>query len=119
MYSFDGRATIRVKFNSRCEYEKFRKYILKTEWSYALDYPLFEELTLDFHCVDDVEMINRHIIGLLQMGFEVYCCKFQLEQNLAEEQHPTEEDISDKDRDLEEFDISKIVSDAWKNITNK
>ena len=115
MSGFDGRVTIRVKFTSRAEYEKFRKYILKTEWSYDLDYPMWEELTLDFHNVDDLEKVNRHIIGLLQMGFEVYCCKYQLEQHLAAEEKPREEDLPEASWELEEFDIKKMVSDLWKS----
>ena len=118
MDNFDGRATIRVRFRSRVDYEKFRKYILKTAWAYDLDYPMWEELTLDFHCTDDVNEITKHIIGLLQMGFEVYCCKFQLEQHLAEDQHPSEED-SNGDPELEPFDIGKIVSDLWKGFGGK
>ena len=118
--NFDGRATIRVRFRNRAEYEKFRKYILKTEWSYALDYPMWEEMTVDFHCTDDVDLINRNVVRLLQMGFEVYCCRFQLEEHLAEEQHPPEGDTNgDIMEDLEPFDIGKIVSDAWKAIGGK
>jgi len=115
--TFDGRATIRVHFRNRPEYEKFRKYILKTQWSYDLDYPMWEELTLDFHCVDDVEQINKHIVGLLQMGFEVYCCKYQLEEHLASDQHPPEGDMDgDNFEELDTFDIGKIISDAWKAV---
>lgn len=118
MDRFDGRVTIRVRFRSRPEYEKFRKYILKTEWSYDLDYPMWEELTLDFHCTDDLQQVDRHIIGLLQMGFEVYCCRYQLEQHLAEDESPSEEDPSEDSCELEEFDIAKMVSDAWKCIAS-
>ena len=89
--TFDGQATIRVKFNSRAEYEKFRIYILKTKWSYDLDYPMFEELVMDFHNNDDLDRISRQVIYLLQLGFEVYCCRYKLEQTLAEEEHPPED----------------------------
>lgn len=115
--TFDGQVTIRVKFRSRIDYEKFRKYILKTEWSYAVDYPLFEELVLPFHNTDDLTLIDRQIIGLLQMGFEVYCCRYQLEQTLAEEEHPTEEDPEEPD--YGSIDISKIVEEAWKSCGRK
>ena len=89
-YSFDGRATIRVKFNNRAEYEKFRIYVLKTKWSYDLDYPLFEEMKMEFHCVDDLNHVNKQIVYLLQLGFEVYCCRYQMEQTLSEEEYPLE-----------------------------
>ena len=104
---FDGLVTIRVRFRSRADYEKFRKYILKTEWSYDLDYPMWEELRLSFHNTEDVEIINKRIIGLLQNGFEVYCCKYQLEEHLAAEEHPAEEDP-------EPMDLEQMVSDIWK-----
>ena len=112
---FDGRATIRVRFRSRVEYEKFRKYILKTDWGYDLDYPMWEELKVDFHNTDDVWQINKRIIGLLQMGFEVYCCRFQMEECLASEQHPKEED-NENNEELGAFDMSEIVSNAWKQL---
>lgn len=115
--SFDGRATIRVRFRSRIQYEKFRKYILKTQWTYDLDYPEWEELTLDFHKTEDVEEIVKHIVGLLQYGFEVYCCRFQMESHLAEDEHPAEEDPPEEE--LEEFDISKMVSNMWKEAEGK
>lgn len=115
--SFDGRMTIRVKFKSRPEYEKFRKYIIKTGWSYDLDYPMWEELVVDFHCIDDLNQANRQIINLLQMGFEVYCCRYQLEQHLAEEQYPPDGDIDgDSEGELEAFDIGKFCSDMWKSV---
>ena len=113
---FDGRCTIRVRFRSRTEYEKFRKYILKTKWSYDLDYPMWEELVMDFHNTEDVEQINKHVIGLLQMGFEVYCCRFKMEEQLAEEEHPEEEDPADDTISLEDFDLKKFTSDLWKKL---
>ena len=99
MAKFDGRVTVRIRFRSRPEYEKFRKYILKTEWSYDLDYPMWEQIKMDFHNTDDVEAITRYIISLLQMGFEVYCCQYQMEEHLAAEEHPREEDIPEEDFD--------------------
>lgn len=117
---FDGRVTIRVRFRRRTDYEKFRKYILRTDWSYDLDYPMWEELKMDFHCTDDIIQIDKQIIGLLQFGFEVYCCRYQLESHLAEEQYPpegdTDGDISGEP-DLEDFDMKKFCSDLWKSIS--
>lgn len=101
---FSGRATIRVRFKSRAEYEKFRKYILKTEWSYDLDYPMWEEIVVSFYSTDDICALDRKIVWLLQMGFEVYCCKFQLEEQLAEAEFPREEDP---------VDMKQFVKDIW------
>ena len=113
---FDGRATIKVRFCNKAQYQKFRKYILKTDWSYDQGYPTWEELTVDFHCVDDVEQINKHIVGLLQMGFEVYCCRFQLEEHLAESEHPEEDDPADESVNLKDFDMDSFMSDLWKKL---
>ena len=77
---FDGKVTVRVNFHNRIEYEKFRKYILKTNWAYACDYPLFEEQVMEFHNTEDLERIDRIIIGLLQIGFDVYCCRYKLDK---------------------------------------
>ena len=94
---FDGVATIKVRFQNKAEYEKFRKYILKTNWSYDLDHPMWEQLTMEFHCSEDVDKISRQIVALLQMGFEVYSCRYQLESQLAEEEHPPEDNAEDDD----------------------
>ena len=77
---FEGKATIRIIFKCRAEYLKFRKYVLKTEWQpCTLDCPPYEELIMPFSCSDDIDAINRRIISLLQMGFNVYCCQFFLD----------------------------------------
>ena len=89
---FDGKVTVRVNFRNRAEYEKFRKYVLKTPWTYELDTPLWEEQVMEFHSAEDVEHIDRMIVQLLQMGFQVYCCRYEL----ATETPPKiEEAISD------------------------
>ena len=117
MENFDGRMTIRVRFRNRLQYEKFRKYILKTEWCYDQDYPMWEELKVDFHKTEDIYEITKQVIALLEYGFEVYCCRFQLESHLAEEEHPSEEDPDDDE--LEAFDVSKFISSFWKACSDK
>lgn len=79
MPTFDGKVTVRINFHNRVEYEKFRKLILKTEWTYEIDYPIFEERVLEFHNVEDLERVNRTIVNLLQIGFDVYCCRYKLD----------------------------------------
>lgn len=82
MEKFEGCMTIRVQFKTRAEYEKFRKLVLKTEWSYELDYPMWEEIKKPFSCSDDIDEINRLVIYLLQMGFDVYCCRYSLKREV-------------------------------------
>ena len=112
---FEGQATVRVNFRNRPEYEKFRKYVLKTEWSYALDYPLFEEMVFKFSYSSDIDKISRMIVGLLQMGFDVYCCRYELNE-------PSFISDSEETGDipvLEDNDIQKIVDDMWRDFVMK
>lgn len=115
---FDGIATIRVNFRNRPEYEKFRKYVLRTGWSYALDYPLFEEMTFKFAYTSDVEKISKTIVSLLQMGFDVYCCRFELKQYKSEPDPDL--DVNDEDTYIQDDpDIQRIVDDMWRDfVTN-
>ena len=94
---FDGQAVIKVRFRNNPEYVKFRKQVLKTDWVPGDAYPPWEDLVVDFHCVDDLDRITRRIVQLLQMGFEVYSTRYKLEQQLAEEEHPIEEDSNEED----------------------
>ena len=94
MQKFDGKVTIRVNFPNRALYEKFRRYILRTNWSYSIDYPIFEEMDMEFHNIEDYEQINRQIIFLLQNGFNVYCCRYQLNES-ATETPPTIEEATE------------------------
>ena len=112
---FEGQATVRVNFRNRPEYEKFRKYVLKTEWSYALDYPLFEEMVFKFSYSSDIDKINRMIVGLLQMGFDVYCCRYELNEPSFISDSEETDDIPV----LEDNDIQKIVDDMWRDFVVK
>ena len=111
---FDGQATIKVRFHNKTEYDKFRMEVLKTKWSTDAA-PQWEDITIPFHNCEDVEQINRTVIQLLQLGFEVYSCRFKLEKQLAEEEHPPEGD-TDGDDDIEDWDIAGMVNDLWKKI---
>ncbi len=92
---FSGQATIKIRFRNQAEYNKFRLYVLKTNWRIDVA-PIWEDIVVDFHNSDDIDQINRKVIQLLQLGFEVYCCRFKLEEQLAEEQYPEEADSDDE-----------------------
>lgn len=93
MPKFDGRVTIRVKFRNKAEYQKFRKYVLKTDWSYDFGHPQYECYTREFHTCDDLAEINKEIIRLLQLGFDVWTCNYQLtDVDPAELESPSEDD---------------------------
>lgn len=91
MPEFNGEVTIKVRFRSNPEYVKFHTYILKTEWRPGDVYPQWYELKSEFHSVEDLDAVTRKVVMLLQMGFEVYCTRYKLEQQLAEEEYPKED----------------------------
>lgn len=70
------------------EYEKFRKYILKTSWCYDIDYPPYEELVREFRSIEDLDRVNHEIVYLLQLGFRVYCSDYVLDAYESVESDP-------------------------------
>ena len=97
---FKGQATIKVRFRNKAEYDKFRIYVLKTKWNMDV-HPCYQDIVIEFENSSDIDRINRQVIQLLQLGFEVYTCRFKLEQQLAEEEYPPE-DIPETDPDERE-----------------
>ncbi len=74
-----GMARIAVHFTNRVEWQKWRKYILKTNWDFDDGMPPYlAHLNMYFNCYEDVEEITKQIVNLLQMGFDVYSCKWEL-----------------------------------------
>ena len=118
---FRGEASIKVFFKYKAEYEKFRKYILKTDWNIgAGSYPSYEELKMTFSSMDDIAKITATIVLLLQMKFKVYCAQFKLEEELVETEHPTEDD-SEEAPDISEFefgspDFNNMLKRTWKEL---
>ena len=100
MPKFDGKITIRVKFRNRLDYEKFRKYVLRTGWAYDIGHPQYESLVKEFHSVDDVEEITKEIVRLLQLGFQVWTTSYELtEIDPAELESPTEDEEEDEENE--------------------
>lgn len=90
---FDGKVTIRVRLRNKAEYQKFRKYVLKTGWEYDMGHPQYEYMDHEFHTCDDLVSINKEIIYLLQLGFDVWTCNYQLtDVDPAELESPSEDD---------------------------
>ena len=109
MEKFNGRAVIKVRFRNNPEYVKFRECFLKTEWRPGDVYPHWEEMVIDFHCVDDLDKVTKTVVMLLQNGFEVYSTSYKLETQLAEEEHPKEEEEPEEDN----FDLEKLIERAF------
>lgn len=74
-----GMATITIRFENRIQWQKYRRYILKTNWDFDGGMsPYTAHLEERFSCTDDVEKITKKIVQLLQMGFDIYSCKWTL-----------------------------------------
>lgn len=102
---FDGKVTIRVRFRNKAEYQKFRKYVLKTGWEYDMGHPQYECMDREFHTCDDLVSINKEIIHLLQLGFDVWTCNYQLtDVDPAELESPSEDDDFCDLEDSEEWE---------------
>ena len=117
---FDGQAVIKVRFRNNPEYVKFRETILRTKWNPGDAYPTWEEMTIDFHNVDDLDKVTRTVVMLLQNGFEVYSTRYKLEQQLAEEEYPPD-DLEPEAYDDAPFDFDQFHKDlhAYVHITRK
>lgn len=86
---FNGKATILIRFENRVQWQKWRKYILKTTWDFdGGSFPYTAQREINFSCVSDINLIASTITELLQLGFDVYSCKWELEQKTAEETTP-------------------------------
>ena len=83
--TFSGKADITIRFTTGLMWQKYRKYVLKTGWDFdAPSYPYTASIEMVFKGIDDVMDICKQIIFLLQLGFEVYSCKWNLDQEYLE-----------------------------------
>lgn len=96
-----GKATITVRFENRIQWQKWRKYVLKTDWEFdGGDRPYVAQLEERFDCTADVDKIVRQIVQLLQLGFDVYSCHWQLL-----EQDTIEYTYTNDDGEVERFKV--------------
>ena len=95
---FKGKATISIRFENRVMWQKYRKYILKTDWEFdAGRHPYIATIDMDFKSVDDVREITSKIVYLMQLGFDIHSCNWALERNPENIQYPDEEDVCIED----------------------
>lgn len=73
----NGCCKIMVRFHNNAEHIKFCKMVLRHRWEYDT-IPDQAYLDLEFHTVEDLEMILRKIAHLLQLGFDVYSANWKL-----------------------------------------
>lgn len=85
-----GEATITIRFENKLQWQKYRKYILKTGWDFdGGSNPYVAQLPIKFHTVDDIEFIVKKIVQLLQLGFDVYSCQWKMKQNEVDDSQAT------------------------------
>ena len=84
--AYYGSATITVHFDNRLQWQKWRKYVLKTDWEFdGGNGPYTATLVEKFNCSDDIDHIVRRIVQLIEMGFDVYSCNWKLDHGDVEE----------------------------------
>ena len=91
-----GAAIITIRFENRIQWQKYRKYILKTKWDFdGGSAPYVAQLPIQFACIDDIGHVIKTVVQLLQLGFDVYSCQWNLKRkasqtdtNFAEETTP-------------------------------
>ena len=76
-----GSARIVIHFENRAEWQKYRRYILKTDWDFdGSTGPRTAYLDRTFRCAEDLEKIAKEIANLMQIGFDVYSCHWTLDR---------------------------------------
>ena len=80
---FYGKCVLSIRFKNHGEYLKWQKYTgseFSRQWDFAVSYPTVFRATYYFHTTDEVEMMAKKIVQLMQMGFNVYSANWQLQQ---------------------------------------
>lgn len=103
---FSGSAKITIHFNSILMWQKYRKYVLKTGWDFdSPNHPYTAHLEMNFENTADVMHICKQIVFLLQLGFEVYSCKWSLNPEYVEKMMGKSSEVSNELSDREFLDL--------------
>lgn len=87
-----GKCTLQIMFHDKYEYLKWRKYNGgKTRWDFMTTYPAIMRNVFEFHTSQDIDMMVRQIVQLLQMGYDVRAADWKLTEYKSQLKH--EEDI--------------------------
>ena len=75
-----GQCTIQIYIQNHGEYLKWKKYVEGNQhrWDFMVNYPAVMRSSYIFHKVQDLDMITRKIVMLLQSGFNVRAVDWQL-----------------------------------------
>lgn len=74
-----GKCTLQIRFNDKYEYLRWRKYNGgKTRWDFMTQYPAIMTNEFEFHTSQDIDMLVRQIVQLLQQGYNVRAVDWKL-----------------------------------------
>lgn len=75
-----GKCILSIKFNNEQEYKKWANCLGNRKWEFLTTFPAIMRAEYRFQSVDDVDVMVRKIVQLLQLGFDVHSASWQLEQ---------------------------------------
>ena len=82
-----GSVDISVKFDSKPEYLKWKYYVDPgRKWDFDVTYPAIMRTTWEFRNALDVETLNKKIVWLLELGFNVHSANWRLKK--AQQEQP-------------------------------
>ena len=79
-----GSCILEIRFQNKYEYEKWLKYHPDRKWEFMVTYPAVMRAVYDFQTAQEVEIMTKKIVQLLQMGFNVYSARWQLKENASQ-----------------------------------
>lgn len=76
-----GTCKLAIKFENRAEYLKWKRYIGGgSAWEFEISYPAIMYTNFEFHDSEDVEILCKRIVQLLEMGFNVHSTNWSLKE---------------------------------------
>lgn len=80
-----GSVDIAVKFENRAEYLKWKYYVDPgRKWDFDVTFPAIMRTSWTFKDSMEVEMLNKKIVWLLELGFNVYSSNWRLKKSATE-----------------------------------
>ena len=78
--TFFGKCTLSIRFETEKDYKKWANALGNRQWEFLTTFPAIMRAEYKFSSVDDVNMMVRKIVQLLQLGFDVHAANWQIAQ---------------------------------------
>ena len=76
-----GNCKLAIRFENRAEYLKWKRYIGNNQaWEFEVSYPAIMYADFEFHDSEDVEILVKRIVQLMEMGFNVHSANWSLKE---------------------------------------